>query len=88
MRKRLQGNDTENIVRPHGPLKDEELEQIGQAYADGCRGEILIGLRGEKRVMTMLLPAQPGQDATESQMIRAAGQLRAIGCDRYLRVRR
>ena len=84
MRKRTEAE----VARPFGPLTEEEIEDLCQAYRDGCGGEVMIGLRGDERVMTMLLPAQSGQDATESQMIRVAEQLRAIGCDRYLHIRR
>ena len=38
------GTETE-IARPSGPLTDEEIEDIRQAYADGCKGEIIIGMR-------------------------------------------
>lgn len=87
MRRRFPDSKTEVTNRPKGPLTKKELEEIRQAYHDGCAGEILIGLRGEERLLMMLLPTQDG-GATGSQMIRAAGQLRAIGCDTCLRVRR
>lgn len=86
MRKRFRGNDTEDMVRPHEQLTDEERERIRQSYRDGCKGDILIGLRGEERVITMLLPTQPGHKVAEPQLSRAADQLRIIGCDRYLHV--
>ncbi len=62
------------------PLSPEELEEIRAAYRDGCSGEIVIGMRGEERVITMLVPAPGSCDL--------AKKLVGLGCDRFIRVQK
>lgn len=72
--------------RPKGPLSPEEIEEIRTAYEDGCKGMVVIGLRGDERLTTMLLPAQPNEDREDEQMGLAARNLRRMGCDGYIHV--
>ena len=84
MRKR---SDTKiKIDRPTGAITNEELDGIRRAYADGCRGDILIGLRGEERVITMLSPAHPNSIGSSSVPEEILKELRALGCDRCQRI--
>ncbi len=76
------------VARPFGPLTDIEIEDIRQAYRGGCKGEMVIGMRGDERVITMLVPAQSTPDTAEAQIQQSITKLRAMGCERYVRVRR
>lgn len=79
MRKRY-----EETTRKAGSLSNEELDEIRQAYADGCSGGILIGMHREKRVITMLLPAHTHPE----ELLSRHNGLRKLGCDRWIRVYR
>jgi hypothetical protein len=75
-----------NDKHPAGPLTDEEMAAASRAYAEGCRGEIIIGMRGDERIITMLAPETP--DITVDQALSRIGEeLRGLGCDGYVRVR-
>lgn len=80
------GTETE-AARPFGPLTDKETEDIRQAYREGCKGEIIIGMRGDKRVITMLVPAQLGSDTQDSMMAQCKKQLERMVCDRSVCIR-
>lgn len=82
MRKRT---DSE-VSRLFGPLTQEEIEEIRQAYRDGCKGEVIIGLRGNKRVITMLVPAHSYCNSSGCDMVAMEDQLRELGCLRYIRL--
>jgi len=86
MRKRTEATIAGN-ERPRGPLTDEEIAAVRRAYADGCRGEVIIGMRGDERVITMLVPAVVGLDnGHRLQAMRA--ELRKLGCYGMCRVSR
>jgi ribosomal protein S13 len=85
MRKRTVNNDLTEIIRPSGELNKNEIEEISQAYRDGCKGEILIGLRGEERVIVMFLPTQDSK-TTNTALKQDIAKLREMGCNRCLRV--
>ena len=87
-RKRTAANDIPEVTRPNGLLTEEELDAIRQAYLDGCRGEILIGLRGEERVVTMLLPAQPNHGSATDQLNRVTNELEKLGCNGFIHVQK
>ena len=81
-------NGLRNLTAPEcddskGPLTGIEMEEIREAYRDGCRGEVIIGLRGEERVITILIPAQSGAASPSDDL---AAKLRDIGCDAYYRI--
>lgn len=69
------------------PLSPEEIQEIRRAYQEGCQGEILIGMRGEERVVTMLLPAQSTPTAADALLQHSLDRLQSVGCDRCIRVR-
>lgn len=77
---------TNDVARPQGALSEEELEEIGRAYASGSRGSLLIGLRGTERLLTMLLPAQTDAIAAKAQLFNILAKLRSLGCDGYIQV--
>ena len=85
VRKRTMGNAMNN-ERPAGPLTEEEIAAARRAYAEGCRGEIIIGMRGDERVITMLVPETPDIPADE-RLLRIKEELRSLGCDGCIRVR-
>ncbi len=72
--------------RPRGPLTDEELAAVRRAYADGCRGEVIIGMRREERLLTMLVPDTDAAKA-ESHTLAVNAKLLRIGCNRVCRLR-
>lgn len=81
-------NDDVSVARPNGPLTDREIEGIRRAYAHGCRGEVLIGLRSQDRVITMLLPPTLDEHSSAEQLRLSLDKLKTIGCDGYVRARR
>lgn len=87
MRKRIERGVVTG-ARPCGLLTEDEIEGIRQVYAAGARGDLLIGLCGEERVLTQLLPAQPDQHSAEQLLKKSLEQLRAIGCDGHIHARR
>jgi hypothetical protein len=88
MRKRTANNDLLEVTRPFGELNKNEIEEIRQAYRDKCNGEILIGLRGEERVITMLLPAQTNKETGNAAMNLSIDKLKRMRCDRHIHVHR
>ena len=82
MRERFDEND--ETTREAGAVTEKELGDIRKAYADGCKGEILIGMRGEERVITMLLPSQIDPEELSSKY----PKLKKLGCDRWVRIYR
>jgi hypothetical protein len=85
MRKRTMRN-TMNNERPAGPLTEQEIAAARRAYADGCRGEIIIGMRGDERIITMLAP-ETGDIPANDRLSRIREELRGLGCDGCVRVR-
>lgn len=82
-RRRLEpnvGND-----RPRGPLTDDELTAVGKAYQYGCRGEIIIGMRGDERIITMLVP-ETADTPSQDRMPAIRAELRRLGCDGLQRI--
>ena len=86
VRKRAEQNGVPEVIRPVGELSEIEIEEIRKAYANGCRGEILIGLRGEKRVITMLLPEQPENETSDVPRNKCLAILNEMGCNRCVRI--
>ena len=84
-RKKTNSND---ISAPHGVLTETEIEDIRQAYIDGCTGGLMIGLNGEQRLLTTLLPPQSDADSATRQIRQVAAGIRKVGCDGYIYVRR
>lgn len=72
--------------RPRGPLADEEVAAVRRAYADGCRGEVIIGMRGEERIITMLAP-DTADALAQDRLPAIRAELRRLGCDGYARCR-
>jgi len=66
--------------RPRGPSTDEELAAVREAYENGARGTVIIGMRGEKRVVTMLIPDSTDA-ASQSRLPVVRAELRRLGCD-------
>ena len=77
----------ESETRPVGPLTEEELEAVRRAYADGCQGDVIIGMRGDERVITMLIP-EDSLTSPEDKMVKVREQIKILGCDGMQRVRR
>lgn len=69
-----------------GPLTDEERDSRSLAYERGCQGQVIIGLRGEERVLTMLIPLMPDDDREDEVISLSARKFREIGCDGYIHV--
>lgn len=84
MRKRT--TSTESETRPSGPLNEEEMEAVRGAYINGCRGEVVIGLRGDERIITMLVPEIVGE-SNEACLQNIRQKLQKLGCDGIMRVR-
>ena len=68
------------VSRLFGPLTQEEIEEIRQAYRDGCKGEIIIGLRGNERVITMLVPPQHSSNDPTQYRSDIYEKLQQLGC--------
>ena len=85
-RKRIETTIADN-ERPRGSLTDQEIDAIRRAYADGCRGELIIGMQGEQRIITMLVP-ETADTPTGQCLPRIREELRKMGCDGLQRVRR
>ena len=86
MRKRTVNNDLSEVLQASGALNENEIEEICQAYRDGCKGEILIGMHGEKRVITVLLPAQVNKETGNTAFDQSIEKLRKMRCDRCIHV--
>ena len=71
---------------PSGPLTEDEIAAVRRAYSEGCRGELIIGMRGKERVITMMVP-ETGDGSPTEQMPRIREELRRLGCDGLARVR-
>ncbi len=84
MRKRSDASNEK--AKPTGTITVEELEEVRKAYADGYRGDILIGLCGEKRITTMLLPVRPNSDESPAISQKILQKLKTIGCDRCQKI--
>lgn len=78
-RKRTASNTVEDTC-PRGPLTDEELAAARRAYRDGCRGEVIIGMRGEERVIAMLVP-ETADTTARGRMPAIRAELKQLGCD-------
>lgn len=86
MRSKRQNNiSSDKTMRPDWPLTDDEIEDIRQAYQEGCKGEILIGMRREERIITLLLPAQSSSESTNT-LQRSLNKLNEMGCNRCYHV--
>lgn len=86
MRKRTVENDLPEVSITNGALHKNENEEIRQAYCNGCKGEILIGLRGEERVVTMLLPAHTNDETDDEELKKSIDKLKQMNCDRCIHV--
>ncbi len=73
-----------STITATGPLSPEEIEEIRLAYEGGCRGAVIMGLRGRERVVVMLVPTRAGQDLSSDSL---AAKLRGLGCDRLVRIK-
>lgn len=82
MRKRQNNTSSDITTRSQGPLTDDEIEEIRQAYQEGCKGEILIGMRGKERVITMLLPVHSSPDTDEALLKRSIEKIKGMGCSK------
>lgn len=82
--KRRISNKIHNDSRPHGMLTELELVEIRKAYADGAKGDLLIGMQGEERVLPQLLPPKPSKYDAEMLLKTSLGKLREIGCDKAI----
>ena len=82
-RKRTKTTVVEN-ERPRGPLTDQEIAAVRRAYEDGCSGDVIIGMRGHERVITMLVPETASQ-APEDLLPGIREELRRLRCDGYTR---
>lgn len=85
MRRRTEPMSVGN-ERPRGPLTENELAAVRGAYESGCRGAVIIGLRGEERVVTMLVPDTTDAPA-QSRLSAVRAELRRLGCDGLIRIR-
>ena len=79
VRKRTKTTVVEN-ERPRGPLIDTEITAVRRAHENSCRGEIIIGMRGEERVITMLVP-ETADTPAQDRLSRVREELRKMGCD-------
>ena len=85
------GNDNAGETlpsRPHGSLSASEIERLRAAYAAGATGHLLMGLRQQTRLLTVMIPVQDNQALMAHKMERYAARLRALRCDGYIHVRR
>jgi len=87
----LAGNeDTVDTLpsRLQGSLAVTEIERLRAAYCAGATGHLLVGLRQERRLLTVMVPVQDNQALMAHKMERYAARLRALRCDGYIHVRR
>lgn len=84
-RKRTASNTVKD-TRPRGPLTQEELAAVRRACENGCLGTVIIGLRGEERVVTMLVSDTTDASA-QSRLLAMRAELRRLGCDGLIRCR-
>lgn len=85
LRRRFSPTLLEN-ARPSGPLTEEEISAVRRAYENGCCGEIVIGMRGKERIITMLVP-QITDSPISHRMAGIKDELKKIGCDGVWRIR-
>ena len=79
--------DTE-ASRPQGALSVTEIDRLRAAYRAGATGHLLVGLRQQTRLLTVMIPVQDNQALMAHKMERYAARLRALRCDGYIHVRR
>ena len=85
-RKRTKTTVVEN-GRPSGPLTEDEIAAVRRAYENGCMGEVIIGMRGDERVITMLV-LETANATAQDRLPKIREELRKMGCDGLARVRR
>ena len=82
-RKRTKTTVVEN-GRPRGPLTENEIAAVRRAYSEGCEGEVIIGMRGDERIITMLVP-ETANTSAQDRLPQIREELRRLGCDGYSR---
>ena len=74
--------------RPQGGLSVTEIERLRAAYRAGATGHLLVGLRQQTRLLTVMIPVQHSEALMAHRMEGYATRLRALHCDGYIHVRR
>ena len=85
------GNDNAVDTLPsrlQGSLSVTEIERLRAAYCAGATGHLLVGLRQQTRLLTVMIPVQDNQALMAHTMKGYAARLRALRCDGYIHVRR
>ncbi len=83
-----QGDMRRAIIRPRGRLSADEIAQIVAAYGAGARGTLLIGLRDQERLLTLMLPHKRDPELALGLLRSNAEQLRRLGADGFIHVHR
>jgi hypothetical protein len=73
----------EDRLRPAQNLSDTEIDELAHAYNKNAVGDLLVGTKGEARLLTLSLPPQHNIETATRLMAVAAARLRACGCDGY-----
>ena len=76
------------LSRQQGSLSVTEIETLRTAYAAGATGHLLVGLRQQIRLLTVMVPAQASEAQMAHRIEGYATRLRALRCDEYIHVRR
>jgi len=76
------------LSRQQGSLSIAEIETLRAAYSAGATGHLLVGLRQQTRLLTVMVPAQASEAQIAHRMEGYAARLRALRCDGYIHVRR
>lgn len=69
-----------------GAITDGELQALKAAFESGAIGELLIGMKGGHRALTLYLPAAEDGRATPKGLSAALDHLRRAGCEQAVRV--
>ena len=73
--------------RQQGSLSVTEIETLRAAYSAGATGHLLVGLRQERRLLTVMVPVQSTEALMAHKMEGYAARLQALRCDGYIHVR-
>lgn len=65
-------------------FSEHEIEQFRQSFSNGHKGEVLLGLIGTRRLVTLFLPPRLTEAESIAQMEQASRQLRSLKCDGWL----
>lgn len=69
-------------------VSDEEMVQILRTFQRKTPGSLVVGLKEGQRVLPQLVPHRPDPREMDERVRMCLRQLRRVGCDSYVLIRR